>query len=168
MRTPNWPTRRWFRFSLRTLLVAITLFGLWLGYYINWIHQRQQARAVEDREAVEIQDNVEIVKAVMGVKTVVQVPPPHWFSWVLAILGERPVNGILLSGSEKDPKQKALAELYRKLFPESEVYCRDDLPPEPEEEDIAVYLPNGEVTSTKKLREEEAKAAQDATAAKAD
>jgi hypothetical protein len=159
MQTPNSPTRRWFRFSLRTLLVAITLFGLWLGYYINWIHQRQQARAVEDREAVEIQDNVEIVKAVMGVKTVVQVPPPHSFSWVLAILGERPVNGVLLSGSEKDPKQKALAESYRKLFPESDVGCRDDFPPDPEElANIPIRLPNGEVTTMKRSAEQEAKA----------
>ena len=33
--------RRWFRFSLRTLFVALTLFGCWLGYEMNWIRQRR-------------------------------------------------------------------------------------------------------------------------------
>ncbi len=38
--------RRWFRFSLRTLFVAMTLLAClacWLGYELNWIRQRQEA-----------------------------------------------------------------------------------------------------------------------------
>lgn len=31
------------RYSLRALLVVMTLFALLLGYHINWIHQRRQA-----------------------------------------------------------------------------------------------------------------------------
>jgi hypothetical protein len=27
------PRRRWFRFSLRTLFVVVTLLGIWLGFY---------------------------------------------------------------------------------------------------------------------------------------
>ena len=40
--TPAKPRRRWFRlaFSLRTLLVVVTLIGCWLGYQLNWIRQR--------------------------------------------------------------------------------------------------------------------------------
>ena len=34
------PQRRWLRFSLRGLFVAITIFGCWLGYQLNWIRQR--------------------------------------------------------------------------------------------------------------------------------
>jgi len=34
--------RRWFRFSLRTLFVVVTVVGGWLGYELNWIHQRHQ------------------------------------------------------------------------------------------------------------------------------
>ena len=34
------PKRRWFRFSLRTLFVLVTVVGCWLGYSINWIKQR--------------------------------------------------------------------------------------------------------------------------------
>jgi hypothetical protein len=32
--------RRWFRFSLRTLFVVVTLLCCWLGYQLNWIRQR--------------------------------------------------------------------------------------------------------------------------------
>jgi len=32
--------RRWFRYSLRTLFVMMTVFACWLGYELNWIRQR--------------------------------------------------------------------------------------------------------------------------------
>jgi hypothetical protein len=35
------PTRRWFRFRLRTMFVMTTLVCLYLGWATNWIHQRQ-------------------------------------------------------------------------------------------------------------------------------
>ncbi len=35
-------TRRWFRFSLRTLFVVMTAGCCWLGYQLNWIRERQQ------------------------------------------------------------------------------------------------------------------------------
>ena len=34
--------RRWFRFSLRTMLVVVTMLGCWLGYQFNWIRQRNE------------------------------------------------------------------------------------------------------------------------------
>ncbi len=40
------PKRRWFRFTLRTLLIVATLWGCffgWLGYQISWIRQRRAA-----------------------------------------------------------------------------------------------------------------------------
>src|ERR1700689_3839949 len=37
------PKRRWFRFafSLRTLFIAVTAFGVYLGWEINIVHERQ-------------------------------------------------------------------------------------------------------------------------------
>jgi hypothetical protein len=35
------PKGRWFRFSLRTLFVVVTVFGCWMGYEVNWIRQRR-------------------------------------------------------------------------------------------------------------------------------
>jgi len=37
-------SRRWLRFSLRGMLVVITLFGIWLGFQVNWLRQRREAR----------------------------------------------------------------------------------------------------------------------------
>jgi hypothetical protein len=42
------PKRRWFRFSLRTLFLGVTLFGCWFGYELYWIRQRHAFIAAED------------------------------------------------------------------------------------------------------------------------
>jgi hypothetical protein len=39
---PLAPKRRWSRWSLRTLFAVVTLFGILLGYELNWLHQRHQ------------------------------------------------------------------------------------------------------------------------------
>ena len=36
------PRRRWFRFSLRTLLVMVTVFGAWFGVQVKWIRDRHE------------------------------------------------------------------------------------------------------------------------------
>ena len=41
--TETKPKRRWFRFSLRTLFVVVTIVGVaacWVTYQLNWIRQR--------------------------------------------------------------------------------------------------------------------------------
>jgi hypothetical protein len=37
------PKRRWFRFSLRTLFVVVTVFGIWLGWQLHFVTRRKQA-----------------------------------------------------------------------------------------------------------------------------
>lgn len=32
------------QFTLRTLFIAVTLLSVWLGYHVNWVHQRREAR----------------------------------------------------------------------------------------------------------------------------
>jgi hypothetical protein len=44
------PRRRWFRFSLRTLLIAVTLLCVWLGY--------ETTQAVRQRRAVELVNGI--------------------------------------------------------------------------------------------------------------
>ena len=39
MTTPNRP---WPRISLRTVFVVMTVLGCWLGYELNWMHQRHR------------------------------------------------------------------------------------------------------------------------------
>jgi hypothetical protein len=45
------PRRRWFRFSLRTLFVVVTAFGIWLGWQLHVVRERAAIRAwAEKRE----------------------------------------------------------------------------------------------------------------------
>jgi hypothetical protein len=37
----HFPKRRWLKFSLRTLLVAVTIFCVWLGWQVSIVHERQ-------------------------------------------------------------------------------------------------------------------------------
>src|SRR5688572_1153388 len=39
------PKRRWLRFSVRTLLVAVTIFCMWLGWQVSIVRER---KAVQD------------------------------------------------------------------------------------------------------------------------
>lgn len=34
------PKRRWLRFSLRTLLVVVTVLGVWMGRQLSWVRER--------------------------------------------------------------------------------------------------------------------------------
>ncbi len=43
MTSPAPPRRRWFRFSLRTGFVLLTLFCVWLGVQVKWIRDRKEA-----------------------------------------------------------------------------------------------------------------------------
>lgn len=45
-RTP----RRWFRFSLRTLFVVVTVFAVWLGWELSFIKERKASiRLIRDK-----------------------------------------------------------------------------------------------------------------------
>lgn len=49
--------RRWFRFSLRTLFLIVTILCVWIGYQLNWIRQRhayfqRPFRTFSDREVL--------------------------------------------------------------------------------------------------------------------
>jgi hypothetical protein len=100
------PQRRRFRFSLRTLFVALTVGGVWLGYHVKWIR---------DRHALLDEPNV----------TASFVPVQRAPSWALRLLGERGAHSIFLhyswlsqTLSESDEAQRTLAS---RLFPEAVV-----------------------------------------------
>jgi hypothetical protein len=39
------PPRRWFRFSLRTMFVGVTVLAVWLGWHASIVHQRKLMRS---------------------------------------------------------------------------------------------------------------------------
>ena len=108
--------RRWFRFSLRTLFVFVTLVCVWLGYSANWISQR---RAILRTDGISVPEKW-------------RRPPRPLAPGGLWILGEEGFRAIIvaeqLQGSHDD-----LIERVKKLFPEANVtdgggYCISIIP----------------------------------------
>jgi hypothetical protein len=44
------PRRRWFQFSLGTLFIGVTLFGLWLGHWVDPVHRLEQQLSDENED----------------------------------------------------------------------------------------------------------------------
>jgi len=108
--------RRWFAFSLRALFVVITLACLWLGYYVNWMSQRREARVWLDMQSI-------------GGSFVYDRKPASAFPWMLKLIGEEPTRVILMRHGPSDhyswvPKPneyRALVNHIERLFPEAVV-----------------------------------------------
>jgi len=121
--------RRWFRFHLRTLLVAVTLVcGLcgYLGWALNWIRQRQ-------------------VFLESHPKWLYSVARQDWPApWPLGLFGEVGIIYIQMQiapGRKEELKElKARTEEVKRLFPESEVqsfledeWYKDEYSPAPQD-----------------------------------
>jgi hypothetical protein len=94
------PRRRWFRFSLRTMLVVVTVFGCWMGYQVNWIRERHAA--FRDRRL-----------------QITRIPPPGFAPaapQLLWLFGESGITGVFLMDPELTPGD---LERLKSLFPEA-------------------------------------------------
>ena len=98
------PRRRWFRFSLRTMLVVVTVLPVplgWAAYHLNWIRQRHAALARWDASSLSIDRDDKI--------------PP----WQLRLFGERGPGGSHLRINVFNVHSKE-ARMVLALFPEFE------------------------------------------------
>ena len=104
------------RFSLRTLLVVVTLSGVftcWVTYQLSWIKQRQSAVKWLSESQYE---DCWIAPSLVGAPIQANAP------WNLRIFGEPGVVGIgINSNSEEDGKSPFSREELRHLFPEARV-----------------------------------------------
>jgi hypothetical protein len=106
---------RRFRFSLRTLLLAVVGVCAWLGYYMNWIYERRAM--LSQVESPPVQEEVEK----NGVNHLVERPPDGPFPWPLRLLGEKPRTLVVIPGKKSDQKDQGFAEKISRLFPEASV-----------------------------------------------
>jgi hypothetical protein len=121
--------RRWFRYSLRTLLAVLTVGCLWLGWNVNIVQQRQAmlkeietsgGRFWTDDAYWEIQgtrfDGRTMVKVVdyRNDPTLLARRLPTWRYW----LGDAPIYLI----DCRDSGMRVQADRARKLFPEAQVW----------------------------------------------
>jgi len=86
------------RYSLRTLLLVVTIVALWLGYSANWIRQRREFSKQPDVIAsiLPTWPNGDHVKA----------------PWQIRILGEQGVDAISTPDTQREEAER--------LFPESD------------------------------------------------
>jgi hypothetical protein len=113
------PNRRWLRYSIRTLLVAVTIVCVWLGW---------QWRIVQERKAV--------IRLVVerGAFSFPSPDPdePCTLSWIRQVLGDKEVIGSLivherLSQEEKDRIAQAYPDNRLIVWPELEDNRGDEI-----------------------------------------
>jgi len=107
--------RRWFRFSVRTLLVLVGLVALllgWIGFELNWIRER--------RAAIESGEVGVIISASLWIPHSPHPPP-----WHLRLFGAQEIwgFGLLTAPDATDAELNRM----RRLFPEFTV--ERSLPP---------------------------------------
>jgi len=94
------PTPRWFRFSLRTLFVAIAWFGVWLGWQKYVISVRN-----------------DFVNRIVSKGGAVAMDRPTELSWIRRMLGDHAVASIVI---EDNAGVFEIGQV-RLLFPEADV-----------------------------------------------
>jgi hypothetical protein len=110
------PKRRWFRFSLRTMFVVVTITCGWLSYEANWIRQRRMVIADPQVQSATYHDS-ETVRIVGSGRQVLRRHVYTIAPWPLRWLGEVGYFGIAL---EKGASEDEVARV-RGLFPEAEM-----------------------------------------------
>ena len=102
--------RRWFRYSLRTLFVAVTILGVWLFPQLKWILDRHAALAWVGTQAEHWQKLPVSQRAYFGVAA----------PWQIRMFGEPGVEriSVVVESDEVAARQQEL----ERLFPEAEVF----------------------------------------------
>ena len=102
--------RRWFRFSLRAFIVAVTLVGIWLGWNLRQVCQRDLVLARQN-----------IVPVYVGSPTVTSHPrrtSPGRFPLTWSLLGASPVHKLICTGGFESAED---VNRVSALFPEAEL-----------------------------------------------
>ena len=107
-RPERWP-QHWFRFSLRTLFVMVTLFCVWLGVQVKWIRDRREA--AKDRPGSYV-DCISVGPAAATPPWSLRLLGAPGYGWVYVHVADE----THLSEDDKRREQRA-----RSLFPEAEI-----------------------------------------------
>ena len=117
--------RRWFRFSLRTFFVLLTLLAVWLGVQAKWIRDRRELRARHAALAADVEAKSQALQcgAALQLQTAGNRPLGLW------LLGEPAVpylQLIVLRDKESEIEQfdDEEGKLATSLFPEAQVLLR--------------------------------------------
>ena len=119
MSEPN-SKRRWFRYSLRTLFVLVTILCVYLAWQVRIVQQRKQLLAkIEAASGARFQpfNTIAQLDAIFVLGGPVQFPDQRRVSFIRRLLGDRTVPIICL------PAAMSADDLatYKKAFPEAVV-----------------------------------------------
>jgi hypothetical protein len=108
--------RRWFRFSLRTMFVVVTVVAIFVGYHVHWIRERHslldRAKQPPGRDIIELPGEPLSAPGLLwlfGERGVAEI----WIHFY-----EPPVHQMNGQG-ETTPEQEAEGERIHRYFPES-------------------------------------------------
>ena len=100
------PKRRWLTFSVRTLLIAVTIFCVWLSWQVSIVRERKAVRKIlQERETFTYEECHPGMPHLPGVH----------ISWIRAALGDEAVSYFYLSGRETVDEMQRI----RRAFPET-------------------------------------------------
>ena len=119
--TETKPKRRWFRFSLRTLFIFVTIVCIWLGFQVSTVYHRKRLLSRLDPavgryptfKTVMRRDEFGIGPAVLEGEF--SMDGDYQPSWIRRALGDHFVSVILLPESMTPEEVRS----YRDAFPES-------------------------------------------------
>ena len=122
---PAKPPRRWFRFSLRTLLIVITLLACWLGWESSIVRRRQAVmKEFEAKEAFRVfTADAWVGRYPPGAK----LPPVATVPLVRRLLGDKAIQEVSYTAWYGGFAEADLEKL-KQTFPEAEFH---EVHPEP-------------------------------------
>ena len=109
--------RFWLTFNLRGLFTAVTLVAIWLGFQVNWLGQRQEARRwIEQHESGDWSraDPVNVVVSGIRNRDGRAAAP-----WSLRLMGEPRLVYVILDKSKLADADIPRLDSLQGLFPEA-------------------------------------------------
>jgi hypothetical protein len=104
------PKRRWLAYSTRTLLVAVTIFCVWLGWQVSIVRERSYLRSrFEPSVSFNEKFGTDFLDAFFDLPA-----QPRRVSWIREVMGDKWVGSIWYS--ELDPND---LERIKGAFPEA-------------------------------------------------
>jgi hypothetical protein len=98
-----------FRFSLKTLLIAVTVFCCWIGYQLNWIRQRREE--IDSKRVRPVSLDFLYAKP----------PPPARAPKMLWLFGEKGYRIIIFDAYRTEETVLTEERRVKRLFPEATV-----------------------------------------------
>jgi hypothetical protein len=120
--------RRVFRFTLRTMFLATTVLGIWLGWQLNLIRQRQAI--LKDLLATKSIQVVSAAEWLARYSPGMTPPPAASISHIRIWLGDKAIQEIWYTPYSASPTPKQM-KLLGRLFPEAEFREIQHLPCHP-------------------------------------